>query len=48
MIEGHASIEGQELGPGDHWYTPPGAWRVAAARRYCRFFFVLQGLPEHR
>ena len=48
MIEGRASIGGQELGPGDYLYTPPGAWHFAAARTDCRFILVLPALPEYR
>jgi len=48
MIEGHVSIGGQELGPGDYLYTSPGAWHFAAARTDCRFVLVLPALPEYR
>jgi quercetin dioxygenase-like cupin family protein len=48
MIEGHASIGGHELGPGDYLYTSPGAWHFAAARTDCRFILVLPSLPEYK
>jgi len=48
MLEGKASIGGQDLGPGDYLYTPPGAWHFAAARTDCRFLLVLPALPEYR
>lgn len=47
MLEGEVSIGGEELAPGDYLYTPPGAWRFAAARTDCRFILVLPAIPQY-
>ena len=48
MLVGEVSSGGEELGPGDYLYTPPGAWHFAAARTDCRFVLVLPALPEYK